>query len=145
MKYMVSACLLGQNCKYNGGNNRCEELIAFLKDKEVIDVCPEVLGGLSIPRLCCERNGNQVINSAKEDVSEAFKLGANKAVKIAKDKNVDIIITQPRSPSCGVGLIYDGEFRKTLIKGNGCFAEQLLENSFEVINCDEFLNKIKEF
>lgn len=144
MRYMVSACLLGENCKYNGKNNQNNKLIEFLRDKEVVSICPEVLGGLSTPRLCCERKGKNVLNSEGEDVTSAFLLGAKKALAVVLTESVDVVITQPRSPSCGKGYIYDGSFEKKLIEGNGCFVDMLMKQGIDVQTVDEFLGKLKE-
>lgn len=139
MKYAVSSCLLGENCKYSGGNNKNEELLAFLSDKEVISICPEVLGGLPTPRACAEIQGNRVVNTEGSDVSEAFRNGAEEAIRIIREFGADLVITQPRSPSCGKGIIYDGSFTGTLIKGNGIFVQLLEQSGITVKTCEEFL------
>lgn len=139
MKYAVSSCLLGKNCKYSGGNNRCDELLEFLADKEYIAVCPEVLGGLPTPRPCAERQGSLVLNTEGEDVTLHFHKGANEAIRILKEFGADIVITQPRSPSCGKGIIYDGTFTNTLTSGNGIFVSALLELGIPVKTWEEFL------
>lgn len=137
MRIMVSACLLGQKCKYNGGDNYSEEVIAFTCGHEVIPVCPEVAGGLPVPRLSCEIVDGTVMNSEGGNNDREFREGAQKCLKLAKEMDIDLAILQPRSPSCGVGHIYDGSFRGKLIEGNGVFASLLLENGFKVINADE--------
>ena len=139
MKYAVSSCLLGENCKYSGGNNKNEELLAFLADKEVISICPEVLGGLPTPRACAEIQGERVVNTEGRDVSEAFRKGAEEAIRIIREFGADLVITQPRSPSCGKGIIYDGSFTGTLIKGNGIFVQLLEQSGITVKTCEEFL------
>lgn len=139
MKYAVSSCLLGENCKYSGGNNKNEELFAFLADKEVISICPEVLGGLPTPRACAEIQGDRVVNTEGSDVSEAFRNGAEEAIRIIRESGADLVITQPRSPSCGKGIIYDGSFTGTLIKGNGIFVQLLEQSGITVKTCEEFL------
>ena len=140
MKIMVSACLLGQKCKYDGGDNRSEEVIAFTKDHEVIPVCPETAGGLDAPRLPCEIVGGEVINSAGESKDKEFRAGAEKCLALAKEKDIDLAILQPRSPSCGVGHIYDGTFSGKLIEGNGVFASLLNENGFRTVSADDLKN-----
>lgn len=137
-RYVVSSCLLGYNCKYSGGNNRNEKLISFLKDQEVLCVCPEVLGGLPIPRASSEIRGDKVMNTNGEDVSEQFYAGALKALQKTLEFQPDFAILQPRSPSCGKGFIYDGTFTKRLIPGNGVFVKMLLEAGIEVKTCEEF-------
>lgn len=141
--FLVSACLLGVNCKYNGENNRNNKVIEFLKDKEFIMVCPEELGGLSTPRIPCEivssiDNRNvKVINKHGDDVTENFVQGANKVLEIAKSKNIKKAILKAKSPSCGKGLIYDGSFTSKLINGHGITVKLLKENKIEVFTEDE--------
>ena len=139
MRYAVSACLMGIDCKYNGGNNGNKELIQFLQDKEYITVCPEVMGGLPIPRACCEIVNGRVINSHKEDWTKEFTKGADFAIEKIKAYQVDQVIVQPRSPSCGCGKIYDGTFQGTLKEGNGIFVEKLQKEGINVISVEDFL------
>lgn len=138
MKYAISSCLMGVNCKYSGGNNANEDLIHFMKDQSYILLCPEVLGGLSIPRACSELCNGRVIDTDHKDVSDAFSLGAQKAIQQLYEHHIDLVITQPRSPSCGKGIIYDGTFTNHLVKGNGVFVQMCLMNEFQVMNVDEF-------
>lgn len=135
MKILVSACLLGENCKYNGGNNYSAKLHDFIKDNDVIAVCPEVLGDLSIPRLPSEIVGDKVINSEGEDVTVNFKQGGLKALKQAL--GVDVAILMSRSPSCGVNQIYDGTFSGRKIKGHGIFAQMLIDKGIKVIDIED--------
>jgi len=137
MRIMVSACLLGQNCKYSGGNNYSEKVAGFVKDHEVIPVCPEAAGGLPTPRTPCEIVNGIVTDSSGTVKDEEFRRGAQKCLEIAKDKKVDLVILQPRSPSCGIGQIYDGTFEGKLIRGNGVFAGMLIQNGFRVMNADD--------
>ena len=141
-RYVVSSCLLGHNCKYSGGNNRNEKLINFLKDQEVLCVCPEVLGGLPIPRASSEIRGDKVINTNGEDVSKQFYAGALKALQKTLEFQPDLAILQPRSPSCGKGFVYDGTFTKRLVPGNGVFVKMLLEAGIEVKTCEEFSKEL---
>lgn len=137
-KIIVSACLLGKNCKYNGGNNFNENVNEFLKNKEVIAVCPEVMGGMSIPRLKSEIKGNNVINENSEDVSECFFKGAIKAFEIALENDVKIAILKEKSPSCGSKKIYDGNFNGTVISGSGIFAKMLINRGIKVLSEEDF-------
>lgn len=137
MKIMVSACLLGENCKYNGGNNRNPELLHLLSGHEVIPVCPEVLGGLSTPRVPAEIVNGVVINREGVSADEAFRQGAKKALEIARQEKPDLIILQSRSPSCGVKEIYDGTFSGKLVPGHGIFAEMALQAGFRVIDAED--------
>ena len=126
MKILVSACLLGENCKYNGKNNYSERVAKYLEGHEVIPVCPEVLGGLPTPRDPSEIVSGEVINCKGVNVDRQFREGAEEALRIAKENGIDLAILQSRSPSCGVKQIYDGSFTGKLIPGQGVFA-QLLE------------------
>lgn len=137
MKIMVSACLLGENCKYNGGNNRNPELLHLLSGHEVIPVCPEVLGGLSTPRVPAEIVNGVVINREGVSADDAFRQGAKKALEIARQEKPDLIILQSRSPSCGVKEIYDGTFSGKLVPGHGIFAEMALQAGFRVIDAED--------
>ncbi len=134
MKIMVSACLLGDNVKYDGTNNKNDDLIKFLEDYEIIKVCPEVFGGLSIPRIPSEIRNNKVINKEFKDVTNEFILGANKALKIAKENDIKVAILKDGSPSCGSINIYDGTFTHTKINGDGITAKLLKENNITVLN-----------
>ena len=107
MKILVSACLTGDNCKYNGGNNLNQKLVDFLKTHDVVKVCPEVLGGLSTPRTPAEIQKGQVINREGKNVTKEFERGAHKAFEIVQKEMPDLIIMQSRSPSCGIKQIYD--------------------------------------
>ncbi len=143
MKIMVSACLLGENCKYNGGNNYTPELVRLLEGHTVIPVCPEVLGGLPTPRVPAEIVNGKVMNRNGESVDEAFRKGAEKALETAKEEKPDLIILQSRSPSCGVKEIYDGTFSGRKIPGQGIFAELLEKAGFNVIDVEDLPDKLK--
>lgn len=137
MKILVSACLLGEDCKYNGKNNKDEDLISFLKNHQVFPVCPEVMGGLPTPRFPSEIKDGKVINIKGESVHQEFTRGAELALEIAQAKQVDLAILQPRSPSCGVKQVYDGTFSGQLVAGSGIFASLLKEEGFRAIGPDE--------
>lgn len=137
MKIMVSACLLGENCKYNGGNNLSEKVINFIKDHEVIPVCPEVMGGLPTPRLSSEIVNGVVTASDGHSVDEEFRKGAQIGLALAKENNVDLVILQSRSPSCGVNQVYDGTFSGKKIEGQGIFAQLLIENGYKIIDIED--------
>lgn len=143
MKYIISACLMGANCKYNGGNNYQRELCRYLKDHTFRCVCPEVLGGLSTPRASVEIQNGRFINTEHEDVSEAFEKGAALALEKALAFQPDAAILQSRSPSCGVNHRYSGNFDGKFIEGNGIFAQKLIEQGIIVYDVEEFLSKIK--
>ena len=137
MKILVSACLLGENCKYNGKNNYSERVVKYLEGHEVIPVCPEVLGGLTTPRDPSEIVDGVVINYKGVNVDRQFWEGAKEALRIAKENGIDLAILQSRSPSCGARQIYDGSFTGKLIPGQGVFAQLLEKNSFRVMDCEE--------
>lgn len=144
-RILVSACLLGEDCKYNGGNNFNQTLAEYIARQkavhegfEVIPVCPEVLGGLSTPRIPAEIVNGIVTNKNGESVDKEFRLGAERALAIAKENQITIAILQSRSPSCGPKEIYDGTFSKKLIAGEGIFAKRLREAGVTVIDVEEF-------
>jgi len=137
MKIMVSACLMGENCKYNGGNNANEKLKAFLEGHQVILVCPEVMGGLPIPRDPAEIVDGVVRQRIGRSVDAEFREGAWKAYEIAQKEKPDLVILQSRSPSCGVKQVYDGTFSGKLISGKGVFAQMLEEMPVSVIDVED--------
>lgn len=137
MKILVSACLLGENCKYSGGNNRSEHVLRFVKGHEIFPVCPEVMGGLPVPRPPAEIVNGVVMNTEGVSVDKEFRLGAQKALAIALENQVDLAILQSRSPSCGPKAVYDGSFSKRLIPGMGIFAAMLKEHGIRVIDLED--------
>ncbi len=143
-KIVISSCLLGEPCRYDGKKAKLEvrkkiERILPLLEKEfhIISICPEVLGGLSTPRVPAEIIGNRVVNREGNDVTEFYYGGAVKVLEIAKDENVKMAILKERSPSCGSNEIYDGSFEGILIKGEGVTAKILRENKIEVFSEEE--------
>ena len=137
MKIMVSACLMGDNVKYNGGNNLNEKLLKFTEGQEIIKVCPEILGGLPVPRAPGEIVDGVVRNQDGTSVDFEYRSGARKALEIAKAEQVDLIILQSRSPSCGVNQIYDGTFSGNKINGSGVFAGIMKDNGFKVLDIED--------
>ena len=142
MKIMVSSCLLGENCKYNGSNNYNKNVIEFVKGHDVIAVCPEVLGGLSIPRNPAEIVDGVVMTKENESVDYEFRKGAEIALKQALDGQIDLAILQSRSPSCGIKQIYDGSFSGNLIEGKGVFAEMLSKAGIKIIDVEELTEQL---
>ena len=142
MKIMVSSCLLGENCKYNGSNNYNKNVIEFVKGHEVIAVCPEVLGGLSIPRNPAEIVDGVVMTKENESVDYEFRKGAEIALKQALDGQIDLAILQSRSPSCGIKQIYDGSFSGKLIEGKGVFAEMLSKAGIKLVDVEELTEQL---
>ncbi len=133
-RILVSACLLGVNCKYDGGNNYSSEIDKFLEDYEVIPICPEIMGGLPTPRMASERLADKVITKDGRDVTKQYIKGAQECLFLAKKYNVKKALLKLRSPSCGHKKIYDGTFSHTVIDGNGVTAELLKNNGIEIIS-----------
>ena len=124
---LVSACLLGCACRFDGRDNFNEEINRLRQKYRVIIICPEVDGGLPVPRIPCEIVGQKVINKQGEDKTENFERGANIALQAAQKYGAKIAILKAKSPSCGSGKIYDGTFTSTLVEGDG-FTNRLLKN-----------------
>ncbi len=137
MKIMVSACLLGENCKYNGENNFSENMRKFIEGHEVIPVCPEVMGGLPTPRVPSEIVNGVVTTAEGRSVEMEFRKGAQIGLQLAKENEVDLVILQSRSPSCGAKQIYDGSFSGNKIEGQGIFAKMLAENGFRIVDVED--------
>lgn len=137
MKILVSACLLGTNCKYNGGNNLNQSVLVFIEGHEVIGICQEQLGGLSTPRLPAEIVDGVVTNKEGVSVDNEFRKGAQEALAVALENKVDLAILQSRSPSCGVKEIYDGSFSGKKIKGQGVFAKLLSARGIKVLDAED--------
>lgn len=132
MKILVSACLLGIQCKYNGEDNYNKELSTYLKKHEIILCCPEIEGGLSTPRIPCECKGNKVYNKEGLDCTKYFNKGATKVCKKAFEENAVVAILKENSPSCGSTMIYDGSFTGRKITGKGRTTLQLEEKGIRV-------------
>lgn len=132
MKILVSACLLGENCKYNGGNNKCDEILELEEKHRLIPICPECFAGLTIPRVPSEIKGDKVFSKNGDDLTEKFKDGAEKALYVAQEAGCQIAILKERSPSCGFGKIYDGSFSGKVIDGNGIAAQLLYDNGIRI-------------
>lgn len=133
----VSACLLGENCKYNGGNNESKKLKDYVKGHTVVPVCPEVMGGLPTPRDPAEIIGGVVRQKSGRSVDKEFRAGARAALKKIKDAGAELAILQSRSPSCGVKEIYDGTFSGRLVKGKGIFAAMLEEEGISAMDVED--------
>ena len=137
--YIISGCLLGHDCKYNGGNNRNEEIIKFCEQHRHVVVCPERAGKLPTPRPPAERQGSRVVNIEGQDVTEAFINGARVSLKTClqladySGEKLEGAILKANSPSCGCGTIYDGTFSGTLTEGDGVFTEMLKKRGIKII------------
>ena len=138
---LVSACLLGIACRYDGKSKPNEAVLRLLENNSdeirLIPICPEQLGGLPTPRVPSEKAGEKVINRVGIDVTVQYQKGAKEALKLAKLYHCETAILKERSPSCGRGEIYDGSFTKTLISGDGTTAELLKQNGIRVIGESE--------
>ena len=133
-KILISACLAGVNCKYNGKNNKNEKIIELIKNNDVILVCPEQLGGLKTPRVPAEIIKNKVITKDEIDVTKEYQKGAEEVLKIAKQFDIKKAILKSKSPSCGKSKIYDGTFSNKLINGDGVTTKLLKQNGIKVIS-----------
>lgn len=132
MIYLVSACLLGTPCRYDGASRPSAAVLALGERHTLIPVCPECLGGLPTPRPPAERRGDRVINCEGRDVTEEYRLGAEEVLRLARRHGVQGAILKSKSPACGVGRIYDGSFTRRLTDGNGVAAELLLSAGIPV-------------
>ena len=132
---LISACLLGVECKYSGGSNALpEETIEKLRTRyRLIPVCPETAGGLPTPRDPSERLGERVVSCRGAAVTAQFKKGAEAALTLARRYGCTTALMKEHSPSCGSGLIYDGSFLGKLVKGDGCAAELLKAAGVSVV------------
>ena len=136
-KIIVSACLLGENCKYNGGNNFDSKVAAFAEGREVIPVCPEVLAGLGVPRIPIEIRDGVVVRRDGVIVDAAIRSAAAQILEQLEDEDIECAILKARSPTCGVRQVYDGTFSGTLVEGMGLFAKALQEAGYRVIDSEE--------
>ena len=135
MKILVSACLLGRNCKYSGGNNLDENVVAFVRGHEVIPVCPEEAAGLGIPRVPMEIVNGVLINKEGVLVDEPVRRAVAKIVE--ENRDADLAILKSRSPTCGVHQVYDGTFSGTLIDGAGTLAQALMAAGYAVMDNED--------
>ena len=152
---LVSACLLGFPCKYSGKSNLNPRVIEKLAGQIYLPVCPEVLGGLPVPRLPGEISGGsaadvlagraRVIDNQGGDCTEAFLLGAEKTLRIAKNAHTELAVLKKNSPSCGHGTVYDGHFCGRMIPGNGVTAELLQQHGITVMQEEEFIREGEAF
>lgn len=133
MRILVSACLLGACCRYDGGSKPCEKILALKDRHELIPLCPEQLGGLPTPRPPAEIRGNRVVTRQGADVTGAYQKGAEETARLCALLRCDLAILKARSPSCGHGQVYDGTFSGALTAGDGITARLLLVRGVPVL------------
>jgi len=144
MKLLISTCLLGTPCRYDGQSKPLPEIERLLQRHTLIPVCPEILGGLPTPRPPAERRGARVVTEADGDVTDAYVRGAAEAVRLARLLGCDGALLKERSPSCGSGVIYDGTFSKTVCAGWGVTAQALRDAGFTVWGESRILQLLEE-
>ena len=132
MRILVSACLLGVGCRYDGKSNQLPQLEQLMKQHTCIPVCPEILGGLPTPRVPAERQGSKIMTQDGQDVTQQFIRGTAEVLRLADLYHCKAALLKERSPSCGCGQIYDGTFTKTLTEGDGLTAEMLKRKGIAV-------------
>lgn len=143
-KILISACLIGDNTTYEGKNNLIPEYKALLEKYELVPFCPEVEGGLKIPRAPSEIKGDKVINKKGIDVTKEYLLGANKALAICEYLGIKIAILKENSPSCGSSYIYDGSFSHKLIPGKGTTTSLLVSKGIKVYSENNYLELLNK-
>ena len=136
-KILVSGCLLGENCKYNGGNNYNPRVVEFLKDKEVISICPEIMAGMGCPRNPIEIVDGVLTDCHGKNVDSLIRKSVMEIMERIRDEEIQCAILQSRSPTCGVNQVYDGTFSGKLIPGSGVFAKSLMDAGYLVIDGED--------
>ena len=132
MRILISACLLGASCRYDGRSKPHPEVLKLAERHQLVPLCPEQLGGLPTPRMPSERQGERVVTADGTDVTEQYQRGAEEALRLCRLLGCDVAVLKERSPSCGKGQIYDGTFTGTLTVGWGVTAELLRQNGVPV-------------
>lgn len=137
MKVLISACLLGENCKYNGGNNYRADVAEYVRDKEVLAVCPEMMAGMGCPRTPVEIVNGVLMDRDGRNVDAPMRRAVKLAMEQFHDEQIAYAILQSRSPTCGVNQVYDGSFSGQLIPGMGIFARALHEAGYKIIDAED--------
>ena len=137
MKVLVSACLLGRNCKYNGGNNYDPKVAAFLEGKQIIPVCPEVLAGLGVPRVPIEIVRGELRDREGNSKDEAIHSAVARILDEIKNEDISCAVLKSRSPTCGVKQVYDGTFSGVLVEGKGVLAQALADAGYIVVDSED--------
>ena len=134
MKILVSACLLGKACRYDGASRPCAHIMELKERHTIIPVCPEVMGGLPTPRPASEIQADgRLVNILGKDVTAEYHQGAEAVLALAREHGATVAILKEKSPACGKGRVYDGSFTGTLRDGNGVCAELLLQNGIRIL------------
>ena len=136
-KVLVSGCLLGENCKYNGGNNYNPRVVEFLKGKEVISICPEIMAGMGCPRNPIEIVDGVLTDCHGKNVDSLIRKSVMEIMERIRDEEIQCAVLQSRSPTCGVNQVYDGTFSGKLIPGSGVFAKSLMDAGYLVIDVED--------
>ena len=136
-KVLVSGCLLGENCKYNGGNNYNPRVVEFLKGKEVISICPEIMAGMGCPRNPIEIVDGVLTDCHGKNVDSIMRKSVMEIMERIRDEEIQCAILQSRSSTCGVNQVYDGTFSGKLIPGSGVFAKSLMDAGYRVIDGED--------
>lgn len=144
MRVLVSACLLGVSCRYDGQSKAYPLMDELCRRHEVVPVCPEIFGGLPTPRVPAERQGERVATKTGGDVTAEYRRGAGEAVRLAQTLGCTVAVLKERSPSCGSGQVYDGTFTGTLTEGFGVAAERLMAAGIRVIGESELAEFLAE-
>ena len=134
---LVSACLLGENCKYNGGNNYNPAVVEFVKGREVLALCPEMLAGMGCPRTPIEIVDGVLTDRMGNNVDAAMREAVETAMALVRREEIECAVLQSRSPTCGVNRIYDGSFSGKLIPGSGTFAQALAKAGYRTIDAED--------
>ena len=137
MKILVSACLLGENCKYNGGNNLSLKTLDFLGDREVIPVCPEMEAGMGCPRIPIEIRNGVLVDQQGNDVDAPMRAAIARILGRIENQDIACAVLKARSPTCGVHEIYDGTFTGTRVPGSGLFAQALKDAGYQVLEDED--------
>ena len=137
MKILVSACLLGKNCKYNGGNNYNAAVAEFVKDKEVLTICPEMMAGMGCPRTPIEIVDGVLMDREGNNVDDAMRKAVADAMELIRKEDIQCAVLQSRSPTCGVNQVYDGSFSGKLVSGSGILAQALKDAGYQTIDAED--------
>ena len=137
MRVLISACLLGGNCKYNGGNNYNAAVAGFVKDKDVLPICPEMMAGMGCPRTPIEIVDGVLLDRDGNNVDAVMREAVVQTMEMIRKENIQCAILQSRSPTCGVNEVYDGSFSGKLVPGSGVLARALKDAGYQVIDAED--------